>query len=56
MTLAAGVDPNDKHMAWKVFVDGKPTTSFKRTGAEIEIEDNLLPPETKVDIEVISYN
>ncbi len=56
VTLAAGVDPNDKHMAWKVFVDGKPTTSFKRTGAEIEIEDNLLPPETKVDIEVISYN
>ena len=54
--LPQAVDPNDKDLGWKVFLNGKPTTEFKRSGLEIELEDSLLPPQTKVDVEVITYN
>jgi hypothetical protein len=50
------VDPNDPTLGWRVFLDGKATTQFKRSGQEIEIEDSLLPPATKVDVEVITYS
>jgi hypothetical protein len=54
--LPDGADPNDPQLGWKVFVDGRLTTDFSRTGSEIELEDDLLPPETRVDVEVITYS
>ena len=56
MKLPTGVDPNDPMLGWKVFIDGKPTNEFKRDGAEIQLEEDLLPPETRVDVEVITYS
>jgi len=55
VSLPAGVSPDGDNLAWKVFIDGAPTKNFKRTGAEVEIEDDLLPPETRVDIELVMY-
>jgi hypothetical protein len=54
--LPTGVDPNDPMLGWKVFIDGKPTKEFKRDGAEIQLEEDLLPPETRVDVEVTTYS
>ena len=53
--LPEGVNPDGTNIAWKVYIDGSPTTQFKRSGTEVEIEDDLLPPETRVDVEVITY-
>lgn len=54
-SIPPGQDPMDPTLGWRVYVDGKPITEFKRTGAEIELEEDLLPPETRIDVEVIAY-
>jgi hypothetical protein len=54
--LPPGVEPDDPMLGWKVYVDGKLITGFKRVGSEVELEDDLLPPETRVDVEVITYS
>jgi hypothetical protein len=43
-------------LGWKVYVDGKVTRDFKRNGLDVTLEANLLPPESKIDIEVITYS
>lgn len=53
--LPPGTDPNDQTLGWQVFIDGKVTKEFTRDGAEIHIEDDLLPPEARVDVKVITY-
>ena len=55
VSLPEGVNPDGDNLAWKVFIAGVPIKQFKRTGAEVEIEDDLLPPEIRVDIEVVTY-
>jgi hypothetical protein len=54
--LPEGADPDDPALGWKVYVDGKVITGFTRDGSEIELEEDLLPPETRVDVEVITYS
>ncbi len=53
--LPGGIDPNEPTLGWKVYVDGVRIDNFQRTGAEFEIEEELLPPEARVDIEMITY-
>jgi hypothetical protein len=52
VALPRGVDPNDPNIAWKVYVDGVSIKSYERNGAVIHIEEELLPPAVRVDIEV----
>jgi hypothetical protein len=50
--LPRGVDPNDPNIAWKVYIDGIAINSYERKGAVIHIEEELLPPAVRVDVEV----
>jgi hypothetical protein len=56
VSLPAGTDPESSSLAWKVYVDGKVTRDFKRNGLEVTLEADLLPPESKIDVEVITYS
>jgi hypothetical protein len=50
--LPKHLDAMDKNIAWKVYIDGRPTKDFRRDGATVHIDSDLLPPATRVDIEV----
>jgi hypothetical protein len=50
--LPKGVNPNDKNIAWNVFVDGIQIKSYVRSENIIHIDDDLLPPGVRVDVEV----
>jgi len=56
VSLPTGTDPDASTLGWKVYVDGKVTRDFKRIGPEITLEADLLPPESKIDVEVITYS
>ena len=53
--LSPGVDPEDPMLIWSVFIDGVKTKDFKRSGTLISLDGDLLPPETRVDVEVTTY-
>jgi hypothetical protein len=55
VALSKSLDPLDPNISWKVYIDGIPTKDFRRVGANIHIEDDLLPPATRVDVEVKVY-
>jgi hypothetical protein len=53
--LAADANPEDPLMGWKVYVDGVRTQDFRREGSVVVLDGASLAPETRVDVEVITY-
>jgi len=54
--LPLGTNPDDPMIGWRVFVDGVRQPNFARSGSVINLDAGSLPPETRVDVEVITYS
>lgn len=54
--LPADLDPNDSMLGWQVFIDGVKSQDFERNGRVITMDADKLPPETRVDVEVVMYS
>lgn len=53
--LPAGTDTEGSSIGWRVYVDGVRTADFVRNGQVVSIDPDSLPPETRVDVEVVTY-
>jgi hypothetical protein len=54
--LPLGTNPDDPMIGWRVFVDGALNSNFVRSGSLITLDPESLPPETRVDVEVLTYS
>lgn len=54
--LPLGTNPDDPMIGWRVFVDGVLNSNFVRSGSLITLDPESLPPETRVDVEVLTYS
>ena len=53
--LPQNLDARDPNISWAVFIDGHQVKEFTRVGTDIHIDNDLLPPATRVDVAVKVY-
>jgi hypothetical protein len=53
--LPLEINPDDSMIGWRVYINGAPTKNFKRDGSVVTLHSDELPPDTRVDIEVLTY-